>query len=61
MVKNLLVIAGVLGVLGILRTASAEASDPETVDALKSKTAIVLANFGTTVPSGVQAIVNIQE
>lgn len=61
MVKNLLVIAVVLGVLGILRTASAEASDPETVDALKSKTAIVLANFGTTVPSGVQAIVNIQE
>ncbi|MFY9942048.1 MAG: sirohydrochlorin cobaltochelatase [Desulfobacterales bacterium] len=60
MVKNLLVIAGVLGVMGIA-TAPAEASDPEPVDALKSKTAIVLANFGTTVPAGVQAIVTIQE
>lgn len=60
MFRNALMAFGSFFLLFIL-TASPAAAGHGATDGVKSKTAIVLANFGTTVPSAVQAIVNIQD
>ncbi len=61
MLKNTLMAFGSFFLLLILTASPAAAAGHGATDGLKSKTAIVLANFGTTVPSAVQAVVNIQD
>ncbi|MCG6905291.1 MAG: sirohydrochlorin cobaltochelatase [Desulfobacteraceae bacterium] len=61
MLKNALMAFGSSFLLFILTVSPAAAADHGPTEGVKSKTAIVLANFGTTVPSAVTAIVNIQD
>lgn len=61
MLKNALMALGSLFLLFILTASPAAAAGHGPTDGEKSKTAIILANFGTTVPSAVKAIVNIQD
>lgn len=60
MLKNALMVFGSLFLL-FIPTGSPAAADHGPIEGVKSKTAIVLANFGTTVPAAVTAIVNIQD
>jgi sirohydrochlorin cobaltochelatase len=61
MLENALKAFGSFFLLFILTASPAAAAGHGPTDGVKSKTAIILANFGTTVPSAVQAIVNIQD
>jgi sirohydrochlorin cobaltochelatase len=61
MSKNALMVFGSLFLLFILTVSPAAAAGQDSTEVVKSRTAIVLANFGTTVPSAVTAIVNIQD